>query len=727
MSGSLFVSDDENTSLEGVLEQVVYSSPETGWTVARISTRDPNPVTIVGTLSGVQPGESLRLNGRWVEDRKYGRQFRVESYLSVQPTTLVGIERYLGSGLVHGIGPVTARRLVAHFGLETLRVIDEEATRLHEVPGIGRTKIKAIQEKWREQRGVRDVMVFLQSYGIGAAQARRIYKRYGAQANAIVRQNPYQLARDVAGIGFLSADRIARALGTPVDAPQRIEAGVLHALETARDEGHCYLPRERLVLAAAALLECETAAAEAAVDRLALRGEVKPEPEVDDCPVYDATLYGIEAAVARGLHRLLRAPRRPASKIDAALDEYEAQEGIQLAPSQRRAVARALEVPVLVVTGGPGTGKTTLVRAVLHALERRGERALLSAPTGRAAKRLSETTDHPAQTIHRLLEWNPRELRFQRDAASPLEADLIVVDEVSMVDLALLRSLLDAIPNQARLLLVGDSDQLPSVGPGAVLADCIDSGVVEFVRLQQIYRQDEASCIVTNAHRIRDGEAPLLPPAGERGDFVLVERNAPDDVLGTLRTLVADRLPAALGVDPRGDIQVLVPMHRGTLGAAAINAALQDALNPDGAPVGAGGLRVGDKVMQTRNNYDLEVFNGDLGIVEAWNEADRTLYARFDERRVVYEASDLPELALAYACTVHKSQGSEYPVVILVLHRQHHVMLQRNLVYTAVTRARRQVVVLGESGALRTALSNGRVQERWTRLAARLQALSAAV
>jgi exodeoxyribonuclease V alpha subunit len=720
VSTSLFVSEDGSTTLEGTLDHVIYASPDTGWTVARLDAQG-QPATIVGNLAGVQPGESLRLTGRWVDDRKYGRQFRVESFLNIQPTTLLGIERYLGSGLVRGIGPVMARKLVDHFKLDTLHVIDTEATRLREVPGLGRVRIAAIQAAWKEQRGIRDVMVFLQSHGVSATHAARIYKRYGSNALGVVRENPYRLAREVAGIGFLSADRIAAALGTAPDAPQRLEAGVLYALEQAADEGHSYVPCDKLGTAAAALLECEPTAALAAIDRLALRGDAVVEDAVDERPVYDAYAYETEVAAARGVRRLLAARRAAVSRVDPALEAFEATAGIQLAPEQRRAVVRALEAPVLVVTGGPGTGKTTLVHAILYALDRRRERALLCAPTGRAAKRLAETTGRPAQTIHRLLEWNPREHRFLRDAEAPLEADLVVVDEASMVDVALFRHLLAALPDRARLVLVGDADQLPSVGPGAVLADCLAAGTLDVVRLQHIYRQEDAGRIVVNAHRIRDGEAPFLPPAGARSDFVLVERSEPEDVLATLRLLVAERLPAALGVDPRADIQVLVPMHRGTLGAAALNAALQEVLNPRGAPIGTTGLRVGDKVMQVRNNYDLEVFNGDLGLVEAWDADERVLHARFDERSVRYEPSDLTELVPAYACTVHKSQGSEYPVVVVVLHRQHHVMLRRNLLYTAVTRARRQVVLLGERRALYTALADARVQSRWTRLAARLQ------
>ena len=720
MSNSLFVSAGDATTLEGTLEHVVFSSPESGWTVARLDVQG-QPTTIVGTLAGVQPGETLRLTGHWVDDRKYGRQFRVQSFLSVEPSTLLGIERYLGSGMVRGIGPVMAHKLVEHFRLDTLKVIDTEAARLREIRGLGPVKIAAIQAAWKEQRGIRDVMVFLQSHGVSATHATRIYKRYGSAALGVVRTTPYRLAREVTGIGFLSADRIAAALGTARDAPERLEAGVLHALEQAADDGHCLLPRERLIAAAGELLGCDPAPVSAALDRLVLRREVVQEGEGGDAAVFDARVHETECAAAGAVRRLLAARRRPVRRRDPDLEAFTAQTGMTLAPEQLRAVMRALESPLLVVTGGPGTGKTTLVRAILHALDRRRERALLAAPTGRAAKRLAEATGRSAQTLHRLLEWNPREHRFARDAESPLAADLVIVDEVSMVDLWLFRHLLAALEGGTRLVLVGDADQLPSVGAGAVLADCLAAGTLDVVRLQHIFRQDDTSRIVVNAHRIRDGEPPLFPPAGQRGDFVLVERAEPEDVLAAVRLLVGERLPAALHVDARADIQVLVPMHRGTLGAAALNAALQDVLNPRGDAVPGTALRVGDKVMQVRNNYDLEVFNGDLGHIEAWDSEERVLQVRFDDRSVRYEPGDIGELVPAYACTVHKSQGSEYPVVVLVLHRQHHVLLRRNLLYTAVTRARRQVVVVGERRALQTALADARVQPRWTRLAARLR------
>lgn len=719
MSRNLFVPEDGSGTLEGTLQHIVFSSPESGWTVARLEVAG-EAVPVVGTLSGVQPGETLRVTGRWVEDRKYGRQFRIESFLSVQPTTQVGIERYLGSGLVRGIGPRLARKLVQRFGVETLRVIEEESSRLREVPGLGRVRIAAIRDAWREQRGIRDVMVFLQSHAVSAAHAARIYKRYGAKAVAVVRDDPYRLARDVSGIGFASADRIAHSLGIEADSEPRIRAGILHVLDTGAEEGHCYVPHAELVEKSVALLEVDAQAVAGGIERLATLREVVVETQPER-PVYLSAMHAVETSVALLLSKRLRRRGALGAGLLRETESLLAATDFELAEGQRHAVRKALEEPVLVVTGGPGTGKTTLVRTLLQALQRAHRTALLCAPTGRAARRLAEATGHPAQTIHRLLEWNPRQHAFQRCAQSPLVADCVIVDEVSMVDVGLFHSLLAALPDPATLLLVGDADQLPSVGPGAVLADLLASKSVPAVVLTEIFRQDEASRIVTNAHRIRDGEPPLLPPAGQRGDFVLVERRAPEDVLAALRRLVAERLPASLGVDPREGIQVLVPMHRGPLGARALNAELQELLNAGGMPIGSTGLRVGDKVMQTRNNYDLDVSNGDLGCIAGWNEEERQIEVRFEERRVRYEASEFPELALAYATTVHKSQGSEYPVVIVVLHGQHFVMLQRNLLYTAVTRAKRQVVLLGERRALRIALDNARVQSRWTGLASRLR------
>ncbi len=727
MNRDLFVSSDGAATLEGVLEHVLYSSPETGWTVGRLALAADQRAVVVGTLAGVQPGENLRLSGSWVDDRKYGRQFRVESFLCVEPGTKDGIEKYLGSGLVPGIGPALAKRLVDRFGTRTLHVIEEEASRLREVPGLGRARIAALRIAWREQRGIRDVMVFLQSHGVSAAHAARIYKRYGNTAVGRVRENPYQLARDVAGIGFLSADRIAAALGTALDSPRRVEAGVLHILDRAADAGHCFLPRAVLIASTVQLLEVDSARVEDAVNAMAEADLLHAGGRDDEAPIATAGLHAIEAALAKDLRsRVARPPAAPRN-LEAALAQFERVAVLVLAPEQRQAILAAAASPVLVVTGGPGTGKTTLVRGVLLVLRTAKKRVLLCAPTGRAAKRLADATGEPAQTIHRLLEWSPREGGFGRCRDHLLHADALIVDEASMLDAPLFLHLLEALPPKAQLLLVGDADQLPSVGPGAVLGDCIASEVVPVVRLQHIFRQEEASRIVVNAHRIRAGRMPVWPEPGADADFVFVERDDPEALRATLTTLVAERLPRKLGLDARADVQVLVPMHRGPVGAGALNAALQAALNPDGEPVGTTGLRVGDRVMQMRNNYDLEVFNGDLGVIESWDESARRAHVNFDDRRVPYESSALYEITLAYACTVHKAQGSEYPAVVVVLHGAHFVLLQRNLLYTAITRARRQVVLLGERRAIRMALDNARPQERHTQLETFLRGASGGV
>jgi exodeoxyribonuclease V alpha subunit len=768
LPSDLFSRAESSADLQGTLERFVYTGAESGWSVARLRIAGRSePVTIVGNLTGVQAGEMLQVRGVWEHDSRYGRQFRVQSYRSARPATPDAIARYLGSGLVPGIGPVTARRIVDHFKEKTLDVLDDSPGLLLEVPGLGRKRATALRKAWQEQRQLKEVVMFLHQQGLGTAEALRIFKTYGARSVALVTENPYQLAQDIPGVGFRSADRIAQTLGIAGDAPRRIEAGVLYALEDAENQGHCFLPRERLrervraLLAppetasgpaaattrsepataapepkgtdgelrktvpettpAAAQFEVRDSHVDAAIDALGARSAVVLEPDVSACPVYLRGMHEMEVSCVRALERLVGAP---APRLDGdpagAIRTFESRSGLQLSSSQREALVGALGTHVLVLTGGPGTGKTTLVRALLDILGGR-RRVVLAAPTGRAAKRLAEATRIPASTLHRLLEWNPGTHRFERDAEHRLEGDAFIVDETSMVDLPLFDHLLQALPPRARLFLVGDVDQLPSVGPGAVLADIIASKRVPTMRLNEIFRQEAGSLIVHNAHRIRDGKSPDLPARGERADFVLIEREEPAAIVETLRLLLGRRLPEALGADPRTDIQVLVPMNRGTLGTAALNRELQQLLNPDGTPIRSSGLRVGDKVMQVRNNYDLDVFNGDIGRIEALDDASGRVRVHFEDRGATYAPADLDQLVPAYACTVHKSQGSEYPVVVLVLHPQHHVMLQRNLLYTAVTRAKQQLVILGQRRALNTAVHNARRLKRWTRLADRLE------
>jgi exodeoxyribonuclease V alpha subunit len=716
--------------LEGVVERVTYESAESSFRVLRLSTDEGEAVTVVGTFPRVAPGARIRVRGSKVTDARHGEQIKALSITELLPTTLVGIRRYLGSGLIKGIGEGYANKIVDAFGLETLRVLDEEPERLALVPGLGKKRVETLIRGWHEQRAVREVMVFLQAHGASPALATRIYKRYGKHAINVVSRDPYRLSLDVWGVGFKTADRIAQELGVARDGPARVQAGVLQSMHDATDSGHTCVPASAVAARALALLELEgddlerEAKIGEAVRALAKGGYVVEEdvPGAESV-VFLADLHAAERRFAARLLELARAPARPLSGAERALAEFERRAKVSLAPEQRQAVERAAKSGVLVITGGPGVGKTTIVRAVLSVYEHAGLRVRLAAPTGRAAKRLSQSTDRDASTLHRLLEFEPKRAAFKRSQASPLEVDALVVDEASMIDLPMADAIAQAIVSGTRLVLVGDVDQLPSVGPGAVLRDVIQSGAVPTVRLTQIFRQAEQSLIVQNAHRINQGEAPIAPPAGAAADFYLIDRRDPESAKETILELVASRIPKRFGHDPVRDIQVLTPMHRGAAGSMALNEAMQALLNPTGPSLtrAARLFRLGDKVMQLRNDYEREVWNGDVGIVSQVDEEEGVLFVRFDEEREIrYEAGELDELTLAYACSIHKSQGSEYPVVVLPLLTAHFVMLSRNLLYTAVTRGKRLVVLVYDPRALSLALAEDRRGERHTRLAARL-------
>ncbi len=707
--------DAAPVTIEGVVERIVFESPDTGFFVARLRQENsPDLTTFVGNLMAVSPGETIRITGLWVDDKKFGRQIRVESYQTILPSSVSGIERYLGSGLVRGIGPAYAKRLVKAFGLETLQIIDEQPERLTSVAGIGVKRASQIREAWSEQKSIQSIMVFLQGHGIGTGQAVRIYKRYGDGAVTVLRENPYKLAEDISGIGFSGADKIASSLGIDRESAERLKAGLHYTLQQSVADGHTFLVEADLIARATTLLGVDAERLPSALAALVSGGGVVREGD----NLFLSALHQAEVGCDHHIKRLLRAPGETLTiDIEKAIQWVEKTQEIQLSPEQNEAVQMAAKARMMVITGGPGTGKTTLINSLLAILEKKGVSAVLAAPTGRAAKRMEAATGREAKTIHRLLEFSPRARGFARGEHDPLEADLVVIDECSMVDIHLMHSLLQAIPNGARLFLVGDVDQLPSVGPGNVLMDIIASNVIPTVRLKTVFRQAAESGIIANAHRINRGETPQF----NTEDFFFVERPDPSKALEAVLELIVNRIPKKFGLDPLRDVQVMSPMHRGETGVENLNRALQDALNPKGAPVPRKDFRLGDKVIQLRNNYELDVYNGDVGIVTLVEEEVKELHVQFDDRVVLYSFDDLDNLSLAYAITVHKSQGSEYPAVILPLSTQHYLLLQRNVLYTAITRGKRLVIIVGDPKALNIALRNTDVSRRNTRLAERLR------
>ncbi|WP_440867951.1 SF1B family DNA helicase RecD2 [Symbiopectobacterium purcellii] len=711
--------------ISGLIERVTYHNGENGFCVLRLKVKgERDLVTLVGHTPSVTPGEYASASGNWLIDREHGRQFKATFLKISPPTTLAGIERYLGSGMVKGIGPTYAARLIKAFGADVFDVIEREPARLREVDGIGTKRARKITSGWADQKAIREIMVFLHAHGVSTSRSVRIFKTYGSDAVEIIRTDPYRLVQDIRGIGFLSADTIAQKIGIPPDSPLRARAGVSYALSEASSQGHCSLPHVELVDLAVKLLGMSPALIE-----MAIRDEVNRENLVEDtisgtsC-VFLPSLYHAEQSITTQIARLRQgSPVWSGVNSDKAIPWVEHRLGITLADSQKRAVTLALTAKVLVITGGPGVGKTTLMNTIMTILRAKQVTAMLCAPTGRAAKRLSESTGLEAKTIHRLLEIDPATGQFKRNESTPLPCELLVVDECSMIDVPLANQLLKAIATHTAIIFVGDVDQLPSVGPGAFLADLIASDAIPVIRLTEVFRQAATSRIVQGAHSINQGMFPSFPGKGERSDFYLVPAEDADDIATTVVNLVKTRLPRKFNVDAVHDIQVLCPMNRGITGARGINQVLQAALNPPGDhSIERYGqvFSVGDKVMQIENNYDRDVYNGDIGFVVALDREDEVLQVHFDGRDVSYPLGELDELVLCYATTIHKSQGSEYPVVIIPLSTQHYMMLRRNLIYTGVTRGKRLVVLVGQKRALAMAIRDKQSKRRYSKLRERL-------
>ena len=705
--------------LRCVVERITFQSPETGYTVLKARVKDYTElVAVVGNLLDANVGSVLLVEGSWKVDSRYGRQFMAESWEETMPATVYGIEKYLGSGLIKGVGPKFAQRIVRMFGTETIAVIEDDIDRLRQVEGIGSKRISMIKESWQKQKEVKNIMLFLQSNGVSTAYAAKIYKEYGNAAIDKVKENPFRLADDIWGIGFRTADTIAAKLGFGKDSFVRLRSGILYTLSALADEGHVYAERDQLADKAVELLEADIANVQMTLDNMLQAEELILEEDAIFLPAFNYAEKGTA-------HKLIQLAEdvsgfdslRPESQVDVAA--LEKMLGIQYDEVQAQAVQEAARSKVMVLTGGPGTGKTTTVQGIIAAYGQMGLRILLAAPTGRAAKRMSEATGLPAKTIHRLLECKPPD-GYQRNEDNPLEGDVLIVDECSMIDIILMNSLLKALPRNMRLVLVGDIDQLPSVGAGNVLRDIIDSGRFPVIRLTRIFRQAQQSRIITNAHRINKGEFPDISN-GRNTDFFFINNEEPEAAVQEIVALVSSKLPRYYGVKP-SEVQVLTPMQRGVLGGTNLNQTLQAALNPEGEGLRRGGFifRLYDKVMQVKNNYDKEVFNGDIGRITAVDLQERTLQVMFDGRVIEYDVSELDELVHAYATTIHKAQGSEYPIVVMPVLMTHFVMLQRNLLYTGITRAKKVLVMIGSKKALAYAVHNVTVSQRNTKLKERL-------
>ncbi|CCQ57057.1 SF1B family DNA helicase RecD2 [Crocosphaera watsonii] len=729
-------SREKEETLTGVVERITYHAPDSGYTVAKMQVKGwRDLLTIIGNFPNIQAGMTLTVNGHWHDHPKHGQQFQVKNYTESKPATLTGMEKYLGSGLIKGVGPVTARRIVAHFQLETLDIIENQIERLAEVPGIGKKRVKMIQDTWSEQKLIKDVMIFLQGHGVSTTYAVKIFKQYGNNAISMVSENPYQLAIDIFGIGFHTANQIAIQVGISPWSKYRYKSGVLHILSQAADEGHCFLPLPELVNQADELLSFDGFDA----DRETVTRSIKEMVESEELKVevaegemwlcYKPTFYYTEANLAKLLRLHLEKPVKvDRERVENWIERYTKSKGISLSPQQTEAVIKAVSSQVMLLTGGPGCGKTFTQKTLVALWQAMGKKIGLAAPTGRAAQRLGEMAGLEAKTIHRLLEFDPKKMGFKRDKDNPLPFDAVIVDEASMVDLFLAHSLVKAISPDCQLLLVGDCDQLESVGPGKVLNDLLESGKIPVVKLTQVFRQAATSAIIKNAHQINQGQYQKLEPISDQPQSDCLWHSGghePEHSVEAISQLLTDFIPNQ-GFDPRNDVQVLSPMTRGLVGTRNLNQVLQQLLNPpspDKSEVTAMGktIRVSDRIIQLKNDYNRDIYNGDLGIVKAINNIDKSVTIQVNERDVEYDFADLNEVALAWSISIHKSQGSEYPVVIMPISKSHYVMLSRNLIYTGLTRAKKLAIILGDSKTIAIAVNQGHRRQRYTRLVERLE------
>ena len=727
--------NNQKSKIRGILEKIIFKNSETGFMVGKVRLEDNNLVTIVGNAFELQCGEKLEVTGKWILNKNYGQQFEIESIKTTEPATAVGIENYLGSGLIKGIGPVMANRIVSHFKLDTLKILDEEPKRLNEIDGIGKKRINLISKSWKKHKNIREVMIFLQSYGISNTYATKIYNNYGDNSINVIKVNPYRLSEDIFGIGFKTADKIALKTGIEKDSLFRIKAGIIHLLKSAEDEGHCYFPYEEFIEISENFLCTELGKIIDALSKLEEDGKIIIVKDNVVSKVYLASIYNAEKYVSEKILALLGEEvehkeykgkehgmehKTEGSKKDGVYDlinNLASKERIILDDIQIKAIEKAVTEKILVITGSPGTGKSTILNFVIKIFEKENKSVLLGAPTGRASKRLYETTGKEAKTIHRLLNYNPKLNKFLKNEKNPINADIVIIDEASMLDIRLMRNLLLAIKPQTRVIFVGDIDQLPAVGPGNVLSDIISSGMVPVIELKNIYRQEGESLIIHNAHKVRDGQFPYIGKP-KNNDFFFIEKDGPEEVVDLILNLLTRRIPESFNYNPLYDVQVLVPTNKGIVGVNNLNSRIQDILNFNSQKVLRGSVqyRLNDKVIQLKNNYEKDVYNGDIGFISGIDMEMEEITVNFDGRNVSYDFSELDEISLSYAISIHKSQGSEFKCVIIPILTSHYMLLQRNLLYTAITRARELAVIVGSKKAIGMAVNRNIVEKRYTSL-----------